>query len=44
MEIHEKYGPCISVDQKVAVDAVEEVKIDKTLNAILNFTSRIGLA
>eukprot|EP00435_Cladocopium_sp_Y103_P049850 s227_g15.t1 len=28
---HEKYGACISVDQKLAVDAVEEVKIDKTL-------------
>ena len=27
---HEKYGPYISVDQKLAVDAVEEVKIDKT--------------
>ena len=28
---HEKYGSYISVDQKLAVDAVEEVKIDKTL-------------
>eukprot|EP00435_Cladocopium_sp_Y103_P046514 s1299_g13.t1 len=28
---HDKYGPYISVDQKLAVDAVEEVKIDKTL-------------
>ena len=28
---NEKYGPYISVDQKLAVDAVEEVKIDKTL-------------
>ena len=26
---HDKYGPYISVDQKLAVDAVEEVKIDK---------------
>eukprot|EP00435_Cladocopium_sp_Y103_P070404 s243_g35.t1 len=28
---HGKYGPYISVDQKLAVNAVEEVKIDKTL-------------
>ena len=28
---HEKYGSYISVDQKLAVDVVEEVKIDKTL-------------
>ena len=28
---HDKYGPYISVDQKLAVDAVEEVKIDKSL-------------
>ena len=28
---HGKYGSYISVDQKLAVDAVEEVKIDKTL-------------
>eukprot|EP00435_Cladocopium_sp_Y103_P016682 s3284_g4.t1 len=28
---HEKYGPYISVGQKLAVDAVEEVNIDKTL-------------
>ena len=28
---HDKYGSYISVDQKLAVDAVEEVKIDKTL-------------
>eukprot|EP00435_Cladocopium_sp_Y103_P026803 s2064_g6.t1 len=28
---HDKYGPYISVDQKLVVDAVEEVKIDKTL-------------
>ena len=38
---HDKYGPYISVDQKLAVDAVEEVKIDKSLkdtsNAIHNF-------
>ena len=31
METHDKYGPYISVDQKLAVDAVEEVKIDKSL-------------
>ena len=30
-KIHEKYGHYISVDQKLAVDAVEEVKIDKSL-------------
>ena len=29
---HDKYGPYISVDRKLAVDAVEEVKIDKSLN------------
>ena len=39
---HDKYGPYISVDQKLAVDAVEEVKIDKSLkgltfNVILNY-------
>ena len=28
---HDKYGPYISVDKKLAVDAVEEVKIDKSL-------------
>ena len=28
---HDKYGPYISVDQKLTVDAVEEVKIDKSL-------------
>ena len=28
---HDKYGPYISCDQKLAVDAVEEIKIDKTL-------------
>ena len=28
---HDKYGPYVSVDQKLAVDAVEEVKIDKSL-------------
>ena len=28
---HDKYGSYISVDQKLAVDAVEEVKIDKSL-------------
>ena len=28
---HDKYGPYISVDQKLAVDSVEEVKIDKSL-------------
>ena len=28
---HDKYGPYISVGQKLAVDAVEEVKIDKSL-------------
>eukprot|EP00435_Cladocopium_sp_Y103_P046730 s573_g13.t1 len=28
---HEKYGPYISVDQKLAVDAAQEVEIDKTL-------------
>ena len=28
---NDKYGPYISVDQKLAVDAVEEVKIDKSL-------------
>jgi len=26
---HDKYGSYISVDQKLAVDLVEEVKIDK---------------
>ena len=30
-KIHDKYGPYISVGQKLAVDAVEEVKIDKSL-------------
>jgi len=28
---HERYGHYISVDQKLALDAVEEVKIDKSL-------------
>lgn len=28
---HEKYGHYISVDQKLAADAVEEVKIDRNL-------------
>ena len=28
---HDKHGPYISVDQKLAVDAVEEVKIEKSL-------------
>ena len=28
---HDRYGPYIFVDQKLAVDAVEEVKIDKSL-------------
>ena len=28
---HDKHGPYISVDQKLAVDAVEEIKIEKHL-------------
>eukprot|EP00435_Cladocopium_sp_Y103_P044214 s2761_g12.t1 len=41
---HDKYGPYISVDQKLAVDAVEEVKIDKTLKDNVQCTPQLHTA
>ena len=41
---HEKYGSYVSVDQKLAVDAVEEVKIDKTLKDNVQCNSQLHTA
>ena len=41
---HDKYGPYICVDQKLAVDAVEEVKIDKSLKDNIQCNPQIHTA
>ena len=41
---HDKHGPYISVDQKLAVDSVEEIKLDKSLKDSLSCTPQMHTA
>ena len=41
---HDKHGPYISIDQKLAVDSVEEIKLDKSLKDSLSCTPQMHTA
>ena len=41
---HDKFGPCISADQKLAVDAVEEIKFEKSLKDNIACTPQLHTA